>query len=45
MATGLFGVASRGVWEEFDLRVSQLIRSLQGDLGQVPSLLGPLPSL
>lgn len=40
MATGLFGVAGRGVWEEFDLRVSQLIRSLQGDLGQVLSLLG-----
>lgn len=45
MATGLFGVAGRGVWEEFDLRVSQqLISPCREILGKFSSFLGfPFP--
>lgn len=39
-AIGLVGGRGRGVQGGFNLRDSQLIRSLRGDLGQVPSPLG-----
>lgn len=39
-ALGLVGAGGRSVQREFNLRASQLIRTLQGDLGQVPFALG-----
>lgn len=39
-ALGLVGAGGRSGQGEFNLRASQLIRTLQGDLGQVPFALG-----